>query len=313
MNNIKFSIIVPAFKSKYLKECIDSILMQTFNNFELIILNDDSPEDIDNIVSSYQDNRIRYYKNDKNVGAVNVVDNWNKLLGYAQGEYLICMGDDDKLLPNCLEEYNKLIEQYPLMSVYHGWTEIINEESEVIEMQEPRPIWESAYSMVYFRMKGRSQYIGDFLFDTNHLREVGGFVKRPLAWGSDDLTAYVASRSTGIVNSQIPIFQYRVNSQTISNSNNMDYKIEAIKMGLCNEEAIKDKPIDSIDLVYWNNLKRNRINNLHASIISNLSYDVSVNSLSHILHWLNHKKKLGISWVELCYAIVCGIIIKFRN
>jgi glycosyltransferase involved in cell wall biosynthesis len=66
---IKFSILIPVYKSKYLKECIDSILMQTFNNFELIILNDDSPEDIDNIVSSYQDNRIRYYKNDKNVGA----------------------------------------------------------------------------------------------------------------------------------------------------------------------------------------------------------------------------------------------------
>ena len=50
---MKFSIAIPAFKAKYLKECIDSILAQTYKDFELIIVNDASPEDIDSVVKPY--------------------------------------------------------------------------------------------------------------------------------------------------------------------------------------------------------------------------------------------------------------------
>ena len=92
-----FTIGIPAYKSTFLKECIDSILAQDYSNFELIIVNDASPEDIDSIVSSYNDKRIRYYKNERNFGAEHVVDNWNKCLAYATGDYFVLMGDDDKM------------------------------------------------------------------------------------------------------------------------------------------------------------------------------------------------------------------------
>ena len=104
MSSIKFSITIPAFKARFLKECIESILVQTYDNYELIIVNDASPEDLDSIVSSFEDSRIRYYKNEIGFGGYNVVLNWNKCLDYCTGDYMICMGDDDKLLPCCLEE-----------------------------------------------------------------------------------------------------------------------------------------------------------------------------------------------------------------
>ena len=135
---MKFSVTIPAYKAKYLKECIDSILSQTYTDFELIIVNDASTEDLDSIVSSYTDNRIHYFKNEKNCGAVNVVDNWNKCLSYASGDYIICMGDDDRLCPNCLEEYVKLIERHPGLHIYHAWTEIIDENSKIVRIQEAR-------------------------------------------------------------------------------------------------------------------------------------------------------------------------------
>lgn len=86
MNKVKFSILIPAYKAAYLKECIDSILSQSYPNFELVIVNDDSPENLDAIVKKNKDKRIRYYVNDSNVGALNVVDNWNKCLGLAIGD-----------------------------------------------------------------------------------------------------------------------------------------------------------------------------------------------------------------------------------
>lgn len=132
---MKFSILIPAYKKAYLQECIDSILRQTYECFELIIVDDASPEDLYSIVSLYSDPRIKYYRNEKNCGAANVVDNWNICLGYATGDYAICMGDDDKFLPNCLEEYVRLIAKYPGIGLLHGWTEIIDENSTAYQKQ----------------------------------------------------------------------------------------------------------------------------------------------------------------------------------
>ena len=56
--NILFSITIPAYKSKYLKEAIDSCLLQSYTNFELIIVDDASPENLHEIVSQYHDKRI---------------------------------------------------------------------------------------------------------------------------------------------------------------------------------------------------------------------------------------------------------------
>ena len=224
---MKFSVTIPAYKAKYLKECIDSILSQTYTDFELIIVNDASTEDLDSIVSSYTDNRIHYFKNEKNCGAVNVVDNWNKCLSYASGDYIICMGDDDRLCPNCLEEYVKLIERHPGLHIYHAWTEIIDENSKIVRIQEARPEREGVYSMMWCRWLSRIQFIGDFLFDRKQLLKNGGFYKLPLAWTSDDISTYIAAQKTGIANMQVPGFQYRVNSQTISKTGNIGIKLKA--------------------------------------------------------------------------------------
>ena len=101
MNEVTlFSITIPAYKDKFLKEAIESVLSQTYENFEVIIVNDASPHNLDAIVNEFNDKRIRYFKNKNNCGARDVVDNWNICLNHASGDYVICMGDEDKLTPN---------------------------------------------------------------------------------------------------------------------------------------------------------------------------------------------------------------------
>ena len=230
VKNVKFSVLIPAYKSTYLKECIESILAQSYSNLELIIVDDASPEDLNAIVSQYNDARIHFYRNDVGFGAYNVVGNWNKCLEYATGDYALCMGDDDMLMPCCLEEYVKLVEKYPGLGLYHAWTVIIDEHSKPYDIQDPRPEWESALSLLWNRMLYRMyQFIGDFLFDIQMLRNNGGFVKFPLAWSSDDITVVTAASQFGCANTQRLCFMYRVSRFTISNMDYNSIKIDTIR------------------------------------------------------------------------------------
>ncbi len=66
MSNIKVSVLIPVYNgAPFLKEALDSILNQTFTDFELILLNDASPDNSEEIIKQYNDDRIRYYRNKK--------------------------------------------------------------------------------------------------------------------------------------------------------------------------------------------------------------------------------------------------------
>lgn len=258
MEEVKFSILIPAFKARFLKECLCSILGQSYSNFEVIIVNDASPEDLDDIVASFKDGRFFYYKNNKNCGAEHVVDNWNKCLKLSSGDYIICMGDDDKLLPNCLQEYYMLIKKYPDIGLVHGWTEIIDENSCHVTLTAPRPERESLYSILWNRWDNRKQqFIGDWCFNRKWLTEKGGFYKLPFAWGSDDISALLGAARNGVANTQSLCFQYRVNCLTISRTGAIKGKLEAIKLEKeWYLQLLKEPPTNKVDKLYYNDIKK---------------------------------------------------------
>ena len=294
---MKFSVTIPAYKQKFLAEAIDSCLAQTCQDFELIIVNDHSPEDLDAVVSRYNDPRIRYYVNDKNCGAIDVVDNWNICLSYAKGDYVICMGDDDRLLPCCLEEYVKLIEQYPGLSVYHAWTQLINEKSEVFMFQEQRPQYESAYAFLWHRWAFRHwQFIGDFLYDTKRLRRQGGFYKLPLAWTSDDITAFRAALDSGIANTQVPCFQYRASSLTLSNNGSNRAKLEAAYLAKQWFAIILPtlNPTDETDRQFLNLIRRRVDQRFRDRFLTTLREGYP-ETIKDYRYWLQQAPKFGLT------------------
>lgn len=211
----------------FLKDAIESCLRQTYCNFEVIVVDDASPEDIKTVVSQFSDSRLRYYRNEKNCGAIDVVDNWNICLGYCTGDYVICIGDDDMLTPDCLEEYARLIEKYPGLAVYHAQSDVIDEEGKVIGHQRKRPEYQSTVELILHRWNGDIQFIGDFCYEVKRLREEGGYYKLPLAWASDDITAVRAAEYKGIANTQTSTFLYRSNTQSITQSKTNGIKLYA--------------------------------------------------------------------------------------
>lgn len=299
--NPKFSILIPAFKSRYFRECLESIISQTYSNFEIIVVNDASPENIQGIINELSDFRIKYYENKINCGAYRVVDNWNKCLSYSSGDYILCMGDDDKLKPNCLDEYVRLINKYPDVKVFHALTEIIDEDGFITDIQESRPECETVYSMLYGRWRHRRiQFIGDWLFESNSLKQMNGFYFLPNAWGSDDMTATILSYEKGIVNSQIPLFQYRINRLTISKRGNDIEKIKAIKTsGEIYSDLLKTKNqnLSSNEAIYHDLCKRYLDTYINKRIEGQLYYYFK--NRGHFLSLyllLREKKNLGITF-----------------
>lgn len=304
---MKFSILLPTYKDKFLKECIDSILQQNYKDFELIIVNDASPYDISSIVINFSDDRIRYYVNEKNIGSLNLVDNWNKCLGYAKGEYIICMGDDDKLLPNCLDEYAKLIEKYPGIGLLHGWTEIIDENSHPYVMTAMRGLHESAISLSWHRVKGvyNQQFIGDFCFEREWLVKNGGFYNIPLAWGSDDISAVIGASKNGVANTQVPVFQYRANRYSVSSIGNVDIKIQAIQQTKeWFKNFLSERQDNFVDELYREDALKAIDHNFEKKIGLTLARDISQKGYGRMIYWIHKMNKCHISKRSLIYGII---------
>lgn len=306
MEKVKFSIAIPAYKGKFLYECIESVLAQTYNNFEVIVVDDNSPEDLLKIVNQFDDKRLFYYRNSIGYGGENVVGNWNKCLEYVTGDFVMCIGDDDKLNSNCLSDYAEYIAKYPTFDLYHTRTEIINEESVVINIQEPRPICESVFSLMWYRMKGRLQYIGDFLFRVSALRYNGGFYSLPTGCCSDDISACIAASTKGVVNVSIPGFQYRDNRHTLSRcGTNMFGKAQAfMKAYEWYVSFINTTKVDnSLDELYRNLILQNIDNYINSNIAYCCRMDIYSRGFIALRYWLRVRKRycLSISFLFRCY------------
>ena len=126
------SIILPAYKDKYLYDMIDSLIHQSYTNFELIIVDDASPYNLRNIVSQFQDNRISYFRNQKNLGSENLVNNWNYCFTKAKGEFVVLSSDDDIYHPDFLSTLINLAEKYPNVDLFHCRTSVIDENRNLI-------------------------------------------------------------------------------------------------------------------------------------------------------------------------------------
>lgn len=105
--NIKVSVLMPVFNAeKYLRKAIDSIISQTEKNWELIIVDDGSTDNSFDIVSSYKDERIKYFKKDHS----GIVDTLNFGLSKCSGKYVARMDSDDISKIDRLEKQIKFME-----------------------------------------------------------------------------------------------------------------------------------------------------------------------------------------------------------
>jgi len=113
MKKTRVSVIMPAFNSeKYIGEAIESILNQTFSDFEFVIINDGSTDNTAKIIKQYakKDKRIKFIDNKKNSG---FIASLNQCFDVASGEYIAKMDSDDISLPTRLEKQVEYLDKNP--------------------------------------------------------------------------------------------------------------------------------------------------------------------------------------------------------
>jgi glycosyltransferase involved in cell wall biosynthesis len=108
----KVSFIVPCYNLAHLlTECVDSILAQTYRDFEILIMDDASPDNTADVARSFQDPRVKHIRNNPNLGHLR---NYNKGIELAQGDYIWLISADDRLRkPYALNRYVDALEKYP--------------------------------------------------------------------------------------------------------------------------------------------------------------------------------------------------------
>lgn len=225
----KVSFILAAYKRRFLKEAIASILAQTYRDFQLVVVDDCSPEDLKSVVDEFHDERLSYHRNETNIGGKDLVAAWTRAMEYAHGEWCVLASDDDVWQPTCLERLMALVEKYPTCDLVHARSACIDAEGRWVEIAPVRRELESQIEMAYERsVRDACQQAPDFMFRLDAWRKIGGFVKFPLAWHTDDAT-WIALAKNGCAHTSDVEFCFRHSGINLSSSHDalVERKIEA--------------------------------------------------------------------------------------
>lgn len=129
------SVCIPTYNGeKYIGEAIASVLAQTFTDFELIVMDDCSSDGTGDIARSVTDSRVRYLRNEANLG---MVYNWNRCLAAATGTYIKVLCHDDKLAPDCIARCVDALETNEEAALVFHSTEIIDGTGRLIHKRRP--------------------------------------------------------------------------------------------------------------------------------------------------------------------------------
>lgn len=145
------SIGLPVYNGeRFLKETLNSLLAQTYSDFELIISDNDSTDQTESICRVYaaQDRRIRYYRNPKNIG---VARNFNRVFELSSGKYFKWASADDLCLPNHLTCCLNTIEKNPAAVLVYPKTRFIDENEELLDIEDPG--WDLRSEKAYDRLR----------------------------------------------------------------------------------------------------------------------------------------------------------------
>lgn len=266
-------------KEEYLRASIESILNQTFTDFEFIIVNDGSTNNAEEVILSYKDNRIKYVKQE-NQGIVGALNNaWSK----ASGKYIARMDSDDIAYPERFAKQVNFLEENPEYSLVGSWAKIIPSKN-IIKLPQDIKIMDLLADCMFIHP---SIMFNKADFEKFNLQYETGFEY------TEDYCLYAnAVKHLKMTNLQEVLLDYRVYPEN-SSSKNRDIRIKSsfkvqdlILENLSNDKELQER---ILDIAYR---KKNKVGRLKEKIFS--------------------IKNLYKNWTKYKLVTVLGIEILFR-
>jgi glycosyltransferase involved in cell wall biosynthesis len=199
---------------RYLREAVDSILNQTFTDFEFLIIDDGSTDRSADIIRSYTDPRIRFIQNEKNIGLTRSL---NKGLKLAIGEYIARMDADDISLPERLKKQVWFLNQHQNVGVVGGLRLEVDTNGEEIRLVRlPTDNDEIKQKLFHLNCICHSTS----MFRKQCVERVGGYREKFVTSQDYDLWLRIAEEFD-VSNLKEPLCKYRIRPDSVTNSKKM--------------------------------------------------------------------------------------------
>ena len=219
---MKYTFLVPAYKRRYFKEAVSSMLSQSFDDYQIVISDDCSPEGLAELAEELQaeadGGRIVYHRNQENIGGLRLVNHWNQLVEQCKSDFFVMASDDDVYNPDFLAEVDRLVSKYPEVDVVRARAQMINDAGEPTAREDIFDEFQTELEAVNAIFCSRYiGCIGNYVFRTSALKQAGGFVYQPYAWFSDLLTV-TNLLYKGQANTKDVLFSFRLSGENISST-----------------------------------------------------------------------------------------------
>jgi Glycosyl transferase family 2 len=215
--NHQFSIILPVYNGMaYLKQCIESLLIQEPFNYNIIVLDSGSTDDSISLIESYDNPKISIHKTNKRLS---IEENWAQIKGIEKNEFMTIIGQDDILYPNYLHVMNELINEHPNASLYQTHFNYINANSDTIRPSKPMPAHADGAEFLGMILRNQIDVMATgFIMRSKDYEAVGGIPPYPrLLFADFELWVNIAGLSYMAVCPE-PAFGFRLHQSTTSTS-----------------------------------------------------------------------------------------------
>lgn len=219
----KFSIILPVRNGgEYIKECVNSILSQTEQDFNLIILDNCSTDGTREWLTSLANEKIIIYPSDS---PLTIEENWARITKVPKNEFITLTGHDDLFYPDFLKNIEALIKEAPGASIFHTHFDFIDAKGKIIRSSKQMPRFLSSVDLLKGFLDQSVDSMGTgYVMRAADYDRVGGIpVKYPnLLFADFELWLSLAEKG-GIAIAEKKCFAFRVHKSTTGSS--QDFKL----------------------------------------------------------------------------------------
>ena len=214
----KYSIILPVRNGgQFVKECVDSILSQTYADFNFIVLDNCSTDGTFEWILAQKDERIIIVPSDK---PLTIEENWGRIKAIDKNEFITLVGHDDILYPGFLQVIDRLVTTHPNAALYHTHFNFIDAKNNIIRPCKPMQLQYNGYQFLEAFLTNSIDLMGTgYVMRSSDYDEIGGISERypNLLFADFELWLKASLKSYEVVAPET-YFSFRVHKSATSTS-----------------------------------------------------------------------------------------------